>query len=396
MIAGGFERVVMKQIAGILLVVFLVFLVPQIATAQETPAGTISGEIISGTEGSVVGAGEQVSMLIYQDGVLVETRSSETDSEGKFRFADVSTDIIYGYMFHIYYSGVDYYAGEWIAFGDGESDKSVSINVCESITSDEAIRVVHAHTIISFYEDSLEISESFLFSNDGDRTYVGHEGHSTSEGTGILIFTFPVEAQVSADFFESFILLDDVTFADSLPFPPGERQIDYSYVLPVSNPKDCIIPLYINYPTDTLRVMVQGSDVEVASDQLVEIEPISAQTGEQFIQLMAENVADGSVINISISPSPGKFDWVALILWILAGLLVVAVILFLIRMGKGRTTVRVVSDGNEGAQSDEQQLLYEIAQLDDDFEQGAIDEASYRQKRSERKSQLLELKRRGK
>jgi hypothetical protein len=43
-----------------------------------------------------------------------------------------------------------------------------------------------------------------------------------------------------------------------------------------------------------------------------------------------------------------------------------------------------------------QRLLQEIAQLDDEFEQGAIDENIFRQRRLEKKSLLLEMIRRGK
>ena len=391
---NNFERDVMKQIISILLGVLFVFLISGVATAQESPAGVINGEVINGTEGSGIEAGEQASMLIYKDGVLVETETTETDDEGKFQFIGVSTEPGYEYMMHINYAGVNYYAGEWAVFGEGETSKSASVNVCEPTTNDETIKVVHAHVIIFLSEDGLEISESFLFSNYGDRTYVGHEGHSTQEGTGILIFTFPVEAEVSMDFFDDFILLDNSTFADPLPFPPGERQLDYSYRLSVSNPRNFAIPLQINYPMDTLRVMVQDSDVEIAGDQLVEIEKISTQTGEQFIQLIAENLSEGTVLNISISPSPGKFDWVSLILWVIAGLLILAIIVLLIKRGKRRAVVRITGDVNVGAQESEQRLLHAIAQLDDEFEQGAIDEDLYQQARAEKKAQLLELKRR--
>ncbi|MFO8102055.1 MAG: hypothetical protein R6U37_07820 [Dehalococcoidia bacterium] len=385
----------MKQIAALVLIVLFALIAPGTAAAQGASTGVISGEVVNGTEGSGVSAGQQVWMLIYEDDVLVETETAETDDEGRFEFPDVSTEPEYQYMFHINYGGVDYYAGEWISFADDSGSKSAVIHVCEPTASDETIKVSHAHTIISIDSDSLEVSESFLFSNYGDRTYVGQEKYATSEGAGVLIFNFPARAQVSTDFFDSFILLDEVTFADPLPFPPATRQVDYSYRLPVEDARDCVLDLHINYPTDTFRVMVEDGEVEVSGNQLIETEKIETQEGERFIQLVGENLSQGDLINIDISPAPGKINWTTLILWLIAGLFVIAFVVFLLKLGRRRAKVIASHEADDGSsQTAEQQLLAEIAQLDDDFEQGVIGEANYRQARAQKKAQLLEMKRR--
>jgi len=349
----------MKQIIGNLLIVLFVFLAPQIATAQESPGGVINGEVVNGTEGRGIEAGKQVSMLIYQDGDLVETKTTETDNEGKFQFAAVSTKPGYEYMMHINYAGVNYYAGEWTVFGDGETIESAVVNVCEPTTSDEFIKITHAHRIIVFEEGRLDISDSFSFSNYGDRTYIGNEDQSTQDNNAILIFSLPDQAEAGMEFFENYISLGNNTFADPLPFPPGDRQLDYSYKMPAPDPRDCTIPFHIHYPIDTLRVMVQSNDVEVTSSRMTAAAPVDTQSGEQYIQLISENLSGGETLHITISPSEAKINWASLSLWMIAGLFVVAIVVFLLKLGKKRSLVRTTSQ----------------------------------HKRAEKKAQLLELKR---
>ena len=76
------------------------------------------------------------------------------------------------------------------------------------------------------------------------------------------------------------------------------------------------------------------------------------------------------------------------ILWVLLALILIVagfVFVYLIK----RKRPQPISDG--GVLSQQQRLLAELAELDDNFEEGGISEETYRRLRDEKKAELIEL-----
>lgn len=310
-----------------ILAVLLVFGLPGAAFAQESAEGAINGQVINGTEGGGSVAGIEVTLITYINDVISETRTTKTDKEGKFQFDNVATE--HEYLVSVRYVEVDYYYP--VVFDPSETTAYVEIGVCDTTTSDQAIRIGLAHTIINIEEESLQVTEVFWLVNDGDRTYTGTDG--------VLVFTLMEGATVfeaPQELMPDYQFLDNNRVAYLVPFPPGERQLVYSYRLTKPSSNELAIPLEIHYPTDVLELMIAGEDIEVAVTQLAPAEPVVTDTGERFIHFRGENLPRGTVVNLRLSNVSGSSVPYSVILYVIIGVVIAGIAVYLMKRMRKR------------------------------------------------------------
>ena len=306
----------------IVLAIILILGLPLAAFAQELDEGTIGGQVINGTEGGGSVVGIEVTLITYINDVMTDTKTAKTDREGKFQFDNIAVE--HQHLLSARYMEVDYYYP--VIFKPGEMTAHVEVGVCDTTTSDQAISVGLAHTIINVEEESIKITEVFWLVNDADRTYVGTDG--------VLVFTLPEGAtdfEAPQELMSDYQFLNDNRVAYLVPFPPGERQLVYSYRLAKADSNELSIPLEIDYPTDNLEIMVGGEGVEVTVTQLAPAEPVFTGTGERFIHFRGENILRGTVINISLSNLSEGGGVLFTILWVIIALLVAGMAVYLMK-----------------------------------------------------------------
>ena len=306
----------------IILVTLLILGLPGTASAQESAEGVINGQVINGTEGGGSVAGIEVTLLTYIDDVLAETRSAETDEEGKFHFHNIAIE--HQHLLFARYMEVDYY--QLAAFSSGETTIYVEVGVCDTTTSDEAIRVGLAHIIVTVEEESTQITEVFWLVNDGDRTYVGTDG--------VLVFTLPEGAlsfeapqELMLDY--QFLKENKVTYI--VPFPPGERQLAFSYIMAKLDSAEFTIPLEVDYPTDSLELIVEGDDIEVAVAQLAPAEPVITDTGERFIHFWGGGLPRSTVLNLHFYDTSRSSSLPMVILWVIIAVVIIGMAFYLLK-----------------------------------------------------------------
>jgi hypothetical protein len=299
----------------------LVLVLPGFVSAQDLAEGTIEGQVINGTEGGGSVAGVEVTLITYSNDMIAGTRTAETDSEGKFQFDNIAIEN--EYLVSASYMEVDYYYP--VVFDPGETAAYVEVGVCDATTSDEAIRVGLSHAIISFEEEGIKVTVVFWLVNDGDRTYVGTDG--------VLVFTLPEEAYVfeaPQELMLDFQLLGNNRVTYLVPFPPGERQLVYSYSLAEPDSNELSIPLEIDYPTDSFELMVGGEGIEVAVSQLAPAEPVFTATDERFIHFRGENLARGTIINVHLSNLSDGGGTFLVILWVIIAVVIIGLAVYLL------------------------------------------------------------------
>ena len=125
-------------------------------------------------------------------------------------------------------------------------------------------------------------------------------------------------------------------------------------------------------------------------DQLSQAEPAVIQD-RQFNHFSGTDLALGDVVSAKISGLPksasqGSLMWVLLVLVLLGA----GFTFFYVRRRQRLQPVRV----SPARQSEE--LLAELARLDDNFEGGKISEEAYRKARAQKKAQLVRLMQRSK
>jgi hypothetical protein len=311
----------MKYLCTIIAVILLVGL-PVSAYAQESDEGTINGQVVNGTEGGGSVAGVEITLIAYIDDAISGTRTTIADGEGNFQFDNVAIEPTY--LVLAKYMDVGYYY--MVVFESGETTKYVEVGVCDVTTSDQAIRASMVHTVVDAERDNLQVTEVYRLVNDSDMTYVGTDG--------VLVFVLPEGAydfEAPPELMMDYQLLDDNKVTYLVPFPPGERQLIYSYKLAKPNTAEYTLPLKVNYAADRFEIMVAGEDIEVTASQLAPADPVVTETGERYIHFRGENIPRSTTINLSLSSVTGGSGFPLVILWIIIALVVAGTAVYLIR-----------------------------------------------------------------
>jgi len=312
----------MRYLITMLTVLFIIGL-PAAAFAQETAEGTVYGQVINGTEGGGSVAGVEITLITYIDNILAGTRTTETDGEGAFRFDGVNPE--HAYLVSAKYMDVDYYYP--VAFDAGEVTAYVEAGVCDATGSDAKIMVGLTRKIVHVEEESLLVTEVYWLVNDGDMTYAGADG--------VLFFQLPQEAycfEAPEEMMIDFQLLDDNRVTYLVPFPPGERQLVYSYRLARLDSDELDISLVADYPTDYFELLVAGEGVEVAVSQLAPAEPVVTDDGERFIYFQGQDLSRSAMIGIHLSGLSGGGGFPLFVLWVIIAVVVAGAAVYIIYM----------------------------------------------------------------
>lgn len=377
------EGVLIKRI--VILAILFALTLNTATLAAEPGNGVIEGQVVNGTEGGSSVSDQEITLTTNLNEAEVSSTTTRTDSEGRFVFNGLSTEPGYSYQAKLNFQQADY-TSEWLSFGDGETSKSTEVTVYDATTSDEAIMIAIAHTIIYVGQGSLEVKEYFLFVNDSDRTYIGSK--MIAEGAReTLRFSLPGKAtglQPELGLMECCIYESEDGFVHAMPVLPGGEELVYSYQVDYDSSQYTFSRKML-YPTTNYHFLVQGEGSQITSDRLVEEESLDI-SGLRFKHFSggAFNSGDTVVARLSALPSTGNqmvIIWVALALAVLAGGFVFSYLLRKRRLQPVKTK----------AGPDRQKLLVELAQLDDEFESGKIDEEVYRRLRAKKKSQLVAL-----
>jgi hypothetical protein len=220
---------------------------------------------------------------------------------------------------------VDYYYP--VEFETGAVTAYVEVGVCDTTGSDALIRSGLTHKIVEIEEETIKITEVHWLVNDGDKTYLREDG--------VLDFSLPEGAfgfQAPEELLIDFQLLENNIVTYLVPFPPGERQLVYAYSLPKPDAAEFTVPLTVDYPTDSLEVMIDSEDIETAVTQLAPAEPVISDTGVSYLHFQGENLPRNTVINLRLSDLFKSGGFPLYILWIIIAVVVVGgTALYLIR-----------------------------------------------------------------
>ncbi len=403
-----------RIIIGIVAVCLLSSLLIVPAVAQGS--GTIEGQVTNGTADGGSVEGLEVTLTALSGDEVKDTLTATTDATGRFRFEGLDTDATFTYHAAVSYQGVSYDSGEPVGFGD-QTTLFIPLKVYETTTSDEDIAITRAHLIIDFQSKLMMVTEVFFVANTGDRTYVGSTGESTHGGT--VRFSLPAGAvglQIQDEQASQRYLPLENGFVDRNPVLPGgePRQIIFSYHLPYDS-STFTFSSELFYPISAINVLVADVGVQVTSDQ-VALEGKMGGPGQSYLNLAGQNLPKGTTLTLNFANLPQEVSAPGMdvvpksnqsaLLWIAGGLLALAVALgfgypMLRRQAKApaaipqqeRRAVADVADEEIDLEVERQELLLELARLDDDFEDGKIDEAEYERERAELKAELVAVMR---
>jgi len=381
-------------------------LLAPIALAQGE--GVIEAQVVNGTEGGGSVEGLTVTLRAFQ-GMMdeLEPQTAVADAGGRVCFEGVDTSPDVTYVLTAPYRGVDYNSRP-LNFEEGGGRTLIASFEVYEVTGNSnetgiEIEVERMHVFVEFQDGAMSVGELYIFTNTGDQTFIGVEDPQLGRRL-TLRFALPEGAtnlrfQMGGE--GGRYVTTEEGFADTEAVRPGTgQQVLYGYTMSYreADTFDFFKPLL--YPTANLNVLVPRVGVKVTSDQ-VELGEIRTVEGQAYLNLNGKNFAAGDQLSVHFAglqgvvqqpatpeATEGGFDpnWIALGL---AALALVGVVIYPALRRSG--TPASASESVEPAGARLTPLLQAIADLDDAFEAGRMDESSYRQQRQALKSEALAL-----
>jgi 5-hydroxyisourate hydrolase-like protein (transthyretin family) len=371
-------------LAAFLCLVVLLFASPAWAAEE----GVLRGQVVNKTPGGAGVEGLTVTLNTYVNEQKQTTLEATTDEQGRFEFSGLATGSSYKYQVTLSYQEADYFS-PFIQFDQGDSVRALEFPVYNATESPQAIRISLNHIIVSLSEEGLLVTDYSVFTNTGDKTYIGPELEAGKRET--LRFSLPQgagETRLDLGLMECCILPAPGGFIDTMDVKPGDKEVAFTYPVKYSS-SSYALTKRVDYPTESFHFLIEERGIEVSSPQLVREEPLTLR-GSQYLHFSAQNIGPGTTLSVTLSGLPHPTS-LASLKWAALGLMAVALgfTLSYTRGRKGRAATQAPHPSTVA-----ERLLQEIAALDDDFEAGKIPEAEYRRTRAQKKARLIDLNRR--
>lgn len=368
------------------------------AAAAASGDGVIEGEVVNGTAGAQADlSGIEIAVVPFVGDTQLSPVTVTTDADGRFRVADLATDADRAYGIQATYKGVDYFNQDLVDFTAG-SVASVTVPVYETTAEPTAISVSRNHVIIDFSDNQMRVAELYILTNSADRAYVGDGATLRLDlpaGAENVSFDDPRMAQSAS--------IEDGAVVDTLPVPPGDRQILLSYDIPYTG-RTAAFEKELSYPTQNLNLLVADVGIAVDAGDMVAGDPVATQANTQFLNYTQRDLPAGHELSVQLSDLPRggsgatvsvPVDRSGTLRWFGLGL-VLAALMFVVVYPTLRP--RVVRDELPEGQTARavlrrrrRALLEELAELDDDFDAGAVTEVDYVEERAEIKAELIDV-----
>lgn len=388
-----------------LLVVALLFVAGS-AWAQD--AAVIEGQVVNGTPGAPeVGSGLPVTLHVFQGGTEVSTLDTLTGDAGRFRFEDLDPASDLEYWPEAVYLDVPYGPAEPLRFGAGETALEATLTVYETTSDESAVKLSSVHFIAQSFSQVLRISEIHLFGNSGDRTYVGHVDDSVADRAVTAFIPLPsgaVGLAFDVDNAEERFISTDQGVYDTEPIQPGEEVslVFFSYHLMVGG-EDVRLERQFAYPVDALSGLVAQPGLELRSDSLEAMGPQVFQDQQYLLYATGQVPAGAAIVmdlipgqvdasqampggvtgggeETTLGPTSSSQGLLGVLGAVLAGLVVLGAVLYPL-VGRREEPVRVRA-AEIAAHPGASRLLDELADLEEGYEAGSVDQAHYESARA--------------
>jgi len=353
-----------------------------------SPTGEIRRTIMNRNSGKVVAQSLEVMLhILDKDFAEKDMKHAQSQPDGTFVFADVPFDASLQFAVMAIYDGVTYFSDT--APADMTSLLVViEVPVYESTSNLASIQVDQMHVLFDIAEDGLEIKEIYAFSNSGERTVkdvydLGNDQFATLQ--------FPLPSDADYIFFkpedkDRFVKLNS-GFADTYPILPGTQsaQLMVSYLVPYSGEREYTYAAPVNIARINFLIPDQ-TNLSLKGTGLSGPESMDLQNGGTYLVYSYSALNAGQTVSVSISEKAAKQSRNKNTNTPIA---VGAAFLGFVVVGMGiwwwRRPDDIDDEGidpesdSESATLDE--LIVEIARLDEAFEQNSLNAEEYQHQR---------------
>jgi hypothetical protein len=376
----------------VLLAILSLLLLTAGAPAPQETAVVVSGEVVNGTPDGAVPPDLPVTLRVFAGMELVETYTSTLTADAAFDFDVVVPEAEASLVAEVVYQDVAY-TSEFVPVEEGTTEVALPVTIYETTEELTEIQITQLHVFLLAAGDRMQISEYYLVSNSGDRTYVGAEDAEVGEHT-TLSFSLPEGASgLTFDgpgLGQRFVERED-GFADTRPVLPGSATVEVFFVYEMAYQEGMEIERTFDVPVSSVVMVVPESGVGLEGEGIRSEGTIDTQMGAARSYTAGPLSADQSLAFTMVgepgtmSPgapagptTPAERNPRREIGMGLMALTAAGVGIYLMwrapAPGPVPTTAR--------------SLVASMAKLDAAFERGQVDEKAYRNKRASLKRQL--------
>ncbi|MDP8922406.1 MAG: hypothetical protein M3O34_05955 [Chloroflexota bacterium] len=358
------------------------------AVAQDN--GRLDGRVVNGTAGGPTPADATVTVHIIRDRSKVGERVVQADQEGRFAVDGLATGANTIYFPIVDYGGAIYYPDQPVLLDD-QPAKTTEITVFEPTRSSEGLAFERSNMLImSVSPTFMTVMEMGAVVNRTDRAFVGDDQGRT------LRLVLPAGATnvspqtgLPPDALEA--LPDGFALTD--PIKPGRRELAFSYQLPFDAATLDVMRTQA-LPIETFTLYVPDNGLNVVSSGLA-LQGTAELGGQRFQQFVAQGVPPDGELAFRLTGLPAQFSLKLRELgFLVAGVGTVGlgvVLAIALRRRPAHAPGPVTATSASDRDGERARLVQALADLDERFAAGQIDEEEYRAERDRDKRRLVAL-----
>lgn len=357
--------------------------------------GVITGVVVNGTTGDL--QGDMPAMLRAFDPIdfsIGLALTSTVNSDGSFRFDVAEAPSDWVYMASVAYNEISF-SSDIGRLSSTQTSAELPITIYDATSDAAVVSIDRLHIIMDVANNVLEVNELYTFSNNSSQVYVGETGNISG---GTILIPLPAQAQTPVfqrgfGSLDSFVAANelfptDEGWLDTLPLRPGPNSMNLlvRYTLPYES--GMTLAHTLPYATESSSVILPDNGITV-SGNWQSSGPQEVQ-GQGFVQYTGERMNAGSNLTMILEGEPrqaaaaGPINTTTGIIIGGAALLVVVGAAIFVVQRQRQGAVQAVTATRE-------ELLAELAALDDAYANGEVDAAAYEQERQQLKEELLAI-----
>jgi mono/diheme cytochrome c family protein len=352
------------------------------ATQAAAVNGAIRGQVTNGTPGGSLPDGVEVTLTGFDGDAQAYSETVGLASDGTFSFADVPAVAGRIYGATVSFGGVLYFSDGAHLTGDAEP-LELPITVYDTTTDGSGLQVERLHVLFDFpVPDQVQVLELWVLSNESDRTVVA------APQRGVVEVSLP-EGATELAFEDGSVgdryILTDAGFGDTQPIVPGNATSQFIFSYRMLYDGRLAFRRPTDYAVKAVIILLPAEDVTAKGTGLQDL-GVQQMGGQAVHNYAAGAIPAGSALELEVSGRPASATtggassgWTnaAIGLGVLGSLLILAGLWwFRPSASAGRRGTRRPSGENET-----DRLLGAIAELDDAFAAGEMDEQTYRARR---------------
>lgn len=338
---------------------------------QDGSVGTVEGHVLQGTAGASLPDQLQVGLVAMNGDTVVVDALTHSEADGSFVFVEVP--IMDGVEYGVYalFEGVYYFSDLTLVDSDIERmEFDVVVYKAEATAEDVYAEQVH-FLVDTNAEGTLDITQVWLLTTTGDVTYVPDPAAPVYIDLPSHLHALAIEPMT-----EGAVVEQDGRLLVEAPI--RARELTSVIVYTTLDSSSAPLELELLMPVDSAILLTPADELMISGSGLLDA-GVSEYEGSQLQQYVRFDLISGQELNVRIRPMQAVQDVILLIG--IAGVLLILAGVLLLRWNNKRLA---------GTDAVVDLLTRTIAQLDKAFEEGAIEEDVYRQRRDSLMRQAME------